>query len=366
MLVRGEVPPAWKMAAKLEVGKKRRVFLCYSYLSKSGGGIDEEKRAPSARTPRCVSDFVTLLVDNGVPQNSILSADEPLSATDWHCWYEESIKESLATLCFITPQFSEVVRRGIDECRQIPSTINQASVASASAVTTCSGGSEVAGSTCSPQHAALEPANMPHLPGQIVRRLIEDPQLTFVPIFLGQNRDVSLIPLVLQGRRSYAVQYPFVSSHIEGSSDLELQDLVEDVFTALLGLGDAISNSAEPSVASIGISPTSGNLFQDSRSFLSFGREREVILNHLSSRLRLPWDELAVHLGVSQSDIEAIKYNYPMDAREQAYQMLLKWTDDHATIATVARFAAAVTKPAKVNQQLLLDVLAEELLQHQL
>lgn len=341
------------MAAKVGGDKKRRVFLCYSYLSKSEAGINEEKRVPSASTPRCVLDFVSLLVENGIPRNSILTADEPLSAggaTDWHYWYEESIKESLATLCFITSQFSKTVQRGIDECQQIHSA-NQASVTSAA--------------TNSPQRAPLEPANMPHLPGHIVRRLAEDPQLTFIPVFLGQNRDVSLIPLVLQGRRNYAVHYPFVSARIEGSSDLELEDLVEDVFQGLLGLSGMINNS-EPPVTGNGISVTSGNLFQDSRSFLSFGNKRELILKHLSNRLRLPWDELAVCLGVSQSDLEAIKYNYPMDAREQAYQMLLKWTDDHATIATVARFAAVVTKPAKVNQRLLLDVLTEELRRHQL
>ena len=356
-----------KMAAGVD--KKGKVFLCYSYLSQSDSGLNEDGNVPSARvrTPLCVYDFVRLLVENGIPRNSIHTADEPIPAgsdTDWHSWYEGAIKESLVTLCFITPHFSKVVQKGIDECRQIPST-NVHSITNTTSTTTCTGtGGEVADLTSHPLHDPLEP-NMPHLPGHIVRRLVEDPQLTFIPLFLGQSRDVSLIPLVLQGRRNYAVQYPFVSARIGDSSDLELQDLIEDVFDPFLAVSNTI-NSSEPPANCIDIGVTSGNLFRDYRSFLSFGSKREIILKQVSSHVRLPWDALAERLGVSQSDMEAIKYNHPLDAREQAYQMLLKWTDDHAAVATVARFAVAVTSPAKVNQRHLLDELNGALQRQQL
>lgn len=353
-----------KMAAE-GVDKTSRVFLCYSYLSRSEAEINEDGNVSSARvrTPLCVYDFVRLLVENGVPRNSIQTADEPTSggnATDWHSWYEEAIKDSLVTVCFITPHFSEVVQKGIDECRHIPST-GQANVSGDTSNTACAGRDEVADS---PLPAAQE-CIPPHLPGHIVRRLVENPHLAFIPLFLGCRRDVSLIPLVLQGRRNYAVQYPFLSARIVDSSDLELQDLFEDVFQPHFAAGDAISCLEQPR-SSVDISDTSGNLFRDYRSFLSFGNKREVILKQVSSHIRLPWSVFAERLGVSRSDVEAIEYNHPLDAREQAYQMLLKWTDDHATVATVARFAAAVTSLAEVSQHHLLDELAGALQRHQL
>ena len=362
------------MAAKgIGVEKMRKVFLCYSYLFQPEKEMKNDRHV-SRRvcTPRCVYDFVHLLVENGVPRNSIQTADEALepisggSATDWHIWYEEAIREALVTVCFISPHFSEAVKKGIDECRQIqfPSA-NHASTTSVSCTATCTiGGDRMAGSVSNPLPTPQDP-NTPHLPGHIVCRLVEDPQLTFIPLFLGRRRDLSLIPLILQGRRNYAVQYPFLSGCIGDSSDLELQDLFEDVFQPLLAVGNTI-NSSKPQVSSLDAGVTSGNLFRDYRSFLSFGSKREVVLKHVSSHVRLPWGALAERLGVSRSDVEAIKYNHPLDAREQAYQMLLKWTDDHATVATVSRFAAAVTSAAEVDQHHLLDVLARVIQRHQL
>ena len=350
----------------------KKVFLCYSYLFESETEIEKERHV-SRRvcTPRCVYDFVRLLVENGVPRNSIQTADEPLEpisggrTTDWHSWYEEAIREALVTVCFISPHFSEAVKKGIDECRQIQfSSANHASTAGVLCNATCtSGGGRMAGAVSNSLPTPLDP-NTPHLPGHIVCRLVEDPKLTFIPLFLGQRRNVSLIPLILQGRRNYAVQYPFLSGCIGDSSDLELQDLFEDVFQPLLPVGNTISS--KPQTRSPDADVTSGNLFRDYRSFLSFGSKREFVLKHVSSQVRLPWGALAERLGVSRSDVEAIEYNHPLDAREQVYQMLLKWTDDHATVATVARFAEAVTSPAEVDQHHMLDVLAGVIQRHQL
>ena len=304
------------------------VFLSYSYLED-----DEEGRI--FKTPEKIVHFAELIANSGFPRDSIVigssrahSNTEPSCASlDWRSWYEHTMKESDIVLCFVSHKYLHAVEKGVDEC-----------------------GARSLGD--------LE-LDSPYLPGGVVNKMIlYNTSLSFVPVFLGLDKDYSLLPLALQGRKCYTLKYPFDATTVQASQDRGLKDLSSQVFH----MGTSASTSAVANLYSVAKSShcTYGNysnLYLDARSFDSFPKV-ELILKKISEHVRKPWNELAQQLGLSRTDIDAIEYNY-RDFREQCYQVLMRWNQDHASVATVAEFANAIKNTS--NQHQLLQALADAL-----
>ena len=306
------------------------VFLSYSYLED-----DEEGRV--FKTPEKIIHFAELIVNSGFPRDSIIvgssranSNTEPSSGgLDWRSWYEQTMKESHIVLCFASQNYLHAVEKGVDEC-----------------------GARSLGD--------LE-LNSPYLPGGLVNKMIlYNTSVSFVPVFLGFDKDYSLLPLALQGRKCYTLKYPFDATTVQASQDRGLKDLSSQVFR----IGTTAST---PAKANLNVRLVAGsdyctygtysNLYLDTRSFNLFPKV-ELILKKVSEHMRKPWNELAQQLGLSRTDIDAIQYDY-RDFREQCYQVLMRWNQDHASVATVAEFANAIKKTS--NQRQLLQALADAL-----
>ena len=309
------------MAAVCEA-ERFPVFLSYSYL--------EDYDGQSFETPQKIIEFSDLIMKSGFPDKSLITGitrvNSDCGPANWCRWYEKMLKESRIVLCFPSRQYLNAVENGVDEY--------------------------------TPKSGDIVDKHEPYLPGSVIRSVMfSNMSVPFVPVFLGIDRDSSLLPIPLQSRKCYTIKYPFDASTVQDSQDPGLKALWSQVLHMPNERAAPLIPVGRPAVdANHTAHGKYMNIYLDTRS-LCFFPKKELILKNLAEHVRAPWDDLAQQLGLAKSDIDAIKYNHP-DFREQCYQVLMKWTQAHATVATVAELSRAIKA---ANQHTLLSVLADAL-----
>ena len=307
------------MAAKRKEGEIRSIFICYTAILPTVIELSDTAERLDLSLVKRVEDFISLLIKSGVPKSKITTSDQASldEQKNKPLWLENEIMKADLIFCVITPHFHEVATKGIDE-------VGRHTTISATAPNS--------------SHQSLVNKQVKYgLPGHILRNLINYSGVIFVPIFLGGENDTKSIPLMLRGKRCFVLPYPFNVERVEDSNNLDLRDLFAQItgqrISTPLKLTDDIHHEES----------LSNSLYHDSRNIIELANKNSIFLR-LASKMALPWDGLAAQLGLSIQDIATLKYNFPTDVREQCYQMLLKWEQDHATITTISRLTRAISK----------------------